>query len=118
MKEVASTLSAKWAGGKTRIHYIPEYYENFNEVVEFAEKTFGWKQVPDGSHDDALITAIMMTVSPDHVRMKQRMAKGLTVTNSITLTPLDKSIEIGRRIVDRRADITVAAIKKAIASAE
>jgi creatinine amidohydrolase len=118
MKEVASTLAAKWAGGKTRIHYIPEYYENFNEVVEFAEKTFGWKQVPDGSHDDALITAIMMTVSPDHVRMKQRMAKGLTATNSITLTPLDKSIEIGRRIVDRRADITVAAIKKAVASAE
>jgi creatinine amidohydrolase len=116
MKEVASTLTAKWAGGKTRVHYIAEYYDNFNEVVEFAEKTFGWKQVPDGSHDDALITAIMMTVSPDHVRMKQRAAKGLTATNGIALMPLEKSIEIGRQIVNRRAEITVAAIKKAIAT--
>ena len=46
--------------------------------------------MPDGSHDDALITAIIMTVSPDHVRMKQRTAKGLTKTNSIELAPDDE----------------------------
>jgi creatinine amidohydrolase/Fe(II)-dependent formamide hydrolase-like protein len=116
MKEVASTLSAKWAGSKTRIHYIADYYEGFNRVVEFAEKTFGWKQVPDGSHDDALITAIIMTVDPDYVRMKQRTAKGLTKTNSIELAPAAKAIEVGKAIVNRRAEITVEAIKKAIAN--
>ena len=83
--------SPKWAGGKTRIYYIADYYDGFNQVVEFAEKTFGWKQVPDGSHDDVLITAIIMTVSPDHVRMKQRTAKGLTKTNSIELAPVAKA---------------------------
>jgi creatinine amidohydrolase len=114
MKQVAATLSAAWAGTKSRIHYIPEYYDNFSEVVKFAEATFGWKQVPDGSHDDALITAIMMTVDPDTVRMKQRIAKGRTSTNGIALTPTEKTIDIGRQIVNRRADITVAAIKKAI----
>jgi creatinine amidohydrolase/Fe(II)-dependent formamide hydrolase-like protein len=114
MKQAASTLSAAWAGGKTRIHYIPEYYEGFNQVVEFAEKTFGWKQVPDGSHDDALITAIIMTVDPDHVRMKQRTAKGLTKTNAIELAPAAKAIEVGKAIVNKRAEITVEAIKKAI----
>jgi creatinine amidohydrolase/Fe(II)-dependent formamide hydrolase-like protein len=114
MKQAASTLSAAWAGGKTRIHYIAEYYEGFNQVVEFAEKTFGWKQVPDGSHDDVLITAIIMTVNPDHVRMKQRTAKGLTKTNSIELMPVAKAIEVGRALVNRRAEITVEAIKKAI----
>ena len=116
MKEVASTLSTKWAGGKTRIHYIGDYYERFNEVVDFAEKTFGWKQVPDGSHDDALITAIIMTVNPDYVRMKQRTAKGLTKTNAIELAPAAKAIEVGKAIVNRRADITVEAIKKAMAA--
>jgi creatinine amidohydrolase/Fe(II)-dependent formamide hydrolase-like protein len=115
MKEVTATLSAKWAGGKTRIHYIADYYDGFNQVIEFAEKTFGWKQVPDGSHDDALITAIIMTVDPDHVRMPQRIAKGKTATNSISLVPVEKAVEIGKAIVNRRADITVAAIKKAIA---
>jgi creatinine amidohydrolase/Fe(II)-dependent formamide hydrolase-like protein len=116
MKEVASTLAPKWAGTKSRIHYIAEYYDNFNQVVEYAEKTFGWKQVPDGSHDDALITAIIMTVNPDHVRMKQRAAKGLTKTNSIELAPVTKAVEVGRAIVNRRAEITVDAIKKAIAA--
>jgi creatinine amidohydrolase len=116
MKEVASTLSTKWAGGKTRIHYIADYYDRFNEVADFAEKTFGWKQVPDGSHDDALITAIIMTVNPDYVRMKQRTAKGLTKTNAIELGPTSKAIEVGKAIVNRRADITVEAIKKALAS--
>jgi creatinine amidohydrolase len=116
MKEVASTLSTKWAGGKTRIHYIGDYYERFNEVADFAEKTFGWKQVPDGSHDDALITAIIMTVNPDYVRMKQRTAKGLTKTNAIELAPAAKAIEVGKAIVNRRADITVEAIKKAMAA--
>jgi creatinine amidohydrolase len=116
MKEVASTLSTKWAGGKTRIHYIADYYDRFNEVADFTEKTFGWKQVPDGSHDDALITAIIMTVNPDYVRMKQRTAKGLTKTNAIELGPTSKAIEVGKAIVNRRADITVEAIKKALAS--
>jgi creatinine amidohydrolase len=118
MKEVASTLSAKWAGGKTRIHYISDYYDRFNEVADFAEKTFGWKQVPDGSHDDALITAIIMTVNPDHVRMKQRAAKGLTKTNAIELAPQDKAIEVGKAIVNRRAEITVEAIRKVVGPAK
>jgi creatinine amidohydrolase len=115
MKEVAAALTPKWAATKSRIHYIATYYDDFNQVIAYAEKTFGWKQVPDGSHDDALITAIMMTVSPDHVRMKQRIAKGKTATNSISLVPVEKAVEIGRQIVNFRADITVAAIKKAIA---
>ena len=116
MKEVASTLAGKWAGGKTHIYYIADYYDRFNEVADYAEKTFGWKQVPDGSHDDALITAIIMTVNPDYVRMKQRMAKGLTKTNSIELAPTTKAVEVGKAIVNRRAEITVEAIKKAMAA--
>jgi creatinine amidohydrolase len=116
MKDVAATLTPKWATTKSRIHYIAEYYDNFNEVVAYAEKTFGWKQIPDGSHDDVLITAIMMTVSPDTVRMKQRIAKGKTSTNSISLMPIEKATEIGRQLVSFRADIAVAAIKKAIES--
>ncbi len=116
MKEVASTLGAKWAGTKSHIHYIGEFYNDFNKVVEYIEKTYGWKQVSDGSHDDALITAILLTVDPDYARMKQRTAKGLTKTNAIELTPVTKAIEVGKAVVNRRAEITVDAIKKAIAA--
>ena len=99
-------------GGKTHIYYIAAYYDGFNQVIEYTEKTFGWKQVPDGSHDDALITAIIMTVSPNHVRMKQRTRKRLTKTNSIELAPTAKAVEVGKAIVNKRADITVEATQE------
>jgi creatinine amidohydrolase len=119
MRAVATDLSAKWAsaGAKARIYHIGAFYDDFNQVIAYIEKTYGWKQVPDGSHDDALITAIMMTVDPTYVRMKQRIAKGLTKTNGIELLPEAKAIEVGRAIVNKRADITVDAIKKAMSAA-
>lgn len=114
MREVANALTPKWAATKSRIYHIPEFYEDFNKVVEHIEKTYGWKQVSDGSHDDALITAILLTVDPTYARIKQRQAKKLTKTNNIELEPLAKAIEVGKAVIDKRADITVDAIKKAM----
>jgi creatinine amidohydrolase len=115
MKEVASTLNPKWSGTKSRIHYIPEYY-NWGPATEFAEKALGWKQGNDGHHDDAVSTALMMTADPNSVRIKQRVASGKASINGISLTPIDKVIEGGKQITNWRADQTVAAIKKAIAA--
>ncbi len=93
------------SAGKTRIFHIgPNTTRGSIRSLNSSEKTFGWKQVPDGSHDDVLITAIIMTVNPDHVRMKQRTAKGLTKTNSIELTPVAKAIEVGQALVNARGD--------------
>jgi len=117
MQQVAETLRAKWAGTKSRIYYIPEYYTQFNLVTEYAEKTFGWKQVNEGIHDDPLISAIMMTVDPEKVRIQQRIAKGKATTNGVALTPMEKVVDIGRKLVDYRAELTVAAIRKAMAAA-
>jgi creatinine amidohydrolase len=114
MKEVASALSAKWTGSKSRIHYIPEYY-NWGPATEFAEKSLGWKQSNDGNHDDAVSSALMMTADPNSVRIKQRIAKGKATINGISLTPIDKVIAGGKQITNWRADQTVAAIKKAVA---
>src|SRR5947209_14864373 len=37
MKNVAAKLNAKWAGGKTRVHFIPEYYD-YPAVERWLEK--------------------------------------------------------------------------------
>lgn len=113
MKATAAALAAKWAGSKTRIHFIPEYYD-YPGAAKWAEANLGWKQVDEGHHDDPVISSIMMTVDPDTVRIKQRIAKHKASINSIPLAPVDKAIAAGKRIVDYRADVTVAAIKKAI----
>jgi creatinine amidohydrolase/Fe(II)-dependent formamide hydrolase-like protein len=112
LKEVAAELSSKWADGKTKIHYIAEYYD-YPGLSKWVE-TQGIREVDEGHHDDYGITAQMMVVDPNTVRMKQRMAKGKFSINSVPLEPAKKTIEMGRKAVEYRAGITVDAIKKAI----
>jgi creatinine amidohydrolase len=112
MKEVAALLNAKWAGGKTRVHFIPEYYD-YPGVTKWLEKQ-GVKQVDEGLHDDFAITAQMMAVDPATVRMKQRVAAGKFRINGVELAPAEKTIDWGKKIIDYRAEVTVQAIRKAV----
>jgi creatinine amidohydrolase/Fe(II)-dependent formamide hydrolase-like protein len=112
MKAVAAELNAKWAGGKSQVHFIPEYYDYAG--VEKWLATQGIQQTPEGYHDDFAITAQMMVVDPSTVRMKQRIAAGKFRINGVDLAPAAKTIEWGRKIVDYRAGITVKAIQKEV----
>jgi creatinine amidohydrolase/Fe(II)-dependent formamide hydrolase-like protein len=112
MKAVASELNSKWAGEKTRLYFIPEYYD-YGGLEKWLESQ-GIKQTPEGYHDDFAITAQMMVVDPTTVRMKQRIAAGKFKINGIELAPAAKTIEWGRKIVDYRAASTVDAIQKAM----
>jgi creatinine amidohydrolase len=114
MEAVAAKLNAKWKDGKTRVVYIPEYYD-CEGLDEWLEKE-GIKQKPEGLHDDFVVTATMMTVDPTAVRMKQRIAANKFRINGIDLAPADKTIEWGKKIVDFRAELTVKAINKALAA--
>jgi creatinine amidohydrolase/Fe(II)-dependent formamide hydrolase-like protein len=112
MNAVAAKLNAQWKDGKTRVHFIPEYYD-YGGVEKWLEKQ-GIKQKDEGLHDDFTITATMMTVDPNTVRMKQRIAADKFRINGIDLAPAAKTIEWGKKIVDYRAEATVKAIKKSI----
>ncbi|MBY0524101.1 MAG: creatininase family protein [Gemmataceae bacterium] len=112
MKAVAEKLNAKWSDGKTRFHFIPEFYD-YGAVAKWLKEQ-GIDQKPEGHHDDFAITAIMMTVDPTTVRFKQRVAAKKASINGVPLEPADKTIEWGKKIVDFRADATVKAIQKAI----
>jgi creatinine amidohydrolase len=110
MKQVAQELSSRWRGSPT-VQYIVEYYD-YPGLQKYLE-TLGVKQTNEGIHDDVGISSIMMTVDPNTVRMKQRMAKNKLTINGVSLAP-PQSIEIGRKAVAWRTDITVRAIRKAI----
>ncbi len=113
MKEVAENLTSKWSGQNTRVYYIPEYYDYAGLNAWLEEQ--GIKQVDEGLHDDYGITAIMMTVDPKTVRMKQRRAKDLFSINGVKLDPAEKTIEMGKKAVEFRTNLTVTAIRAAIA---
>ena len=110
MKRTASELNARWSG-RARVHYIAEYYD-YPEVAKWLESE-GIKQTPEGLHDDFAITAIMMTVDPNTVRMKERGAAGKFSINGIDLAPAPKTIEWGKKIFEFRANATVKALELA-----
>ncbi len=111
MKEVADRLNGRWAGGKTRVLFIPEYYD-YPGVEKWLQGQ-GIRQENEGLHDDFIVTAQMMVVDPTTVRMKQRLAAGKFHINGIDLAPAEKTIAWGKKIVDFRAEATVRAIRKA-----
>ena len=56
--------------------------------------------------------------NPQHVRLQQRIAADKASINSINLLPVDKTLEHGRRLIEFRTDVTVAAILAAIAASD
>lgn len=116
MKEVAEKLNAKWRGGKTRVHFIPEYY-NFPDVTKWLEEQ-GVKQVDEGLHDDYGMAATIINVDPRMIRMEQRIDKGLFRINGVELSPAEKTMEMGKKLIDWRAGVAVKAIQKSIAGSD
>jgi creatinine amidohydrolase len=114
MKAVAESLNSEWKGKSSRVYHVPEYF-NYPAVDEFLEAS-GIKQVNEGLHDDFGISAVLMSVDPNTVRMKERIATGKFRINGIELAPADKTIEWGKKIVEHRTKITLAALRKQMAS--
>jgi creatinine amidohydrolase len=120
LKAVAAELSAKWAatgtstaktpGAAARIHYIPEYYD-LQGVTDWLESQ-GIKEKDEELHDEVAIEAVMATVDPMLIRTKQRLAKGKFSINGVDLAPLEKTVALGKRVAEFRAQKTVEAIRK------
>ena len=112
MKEVAAELKSK-----ATIHFIPEYYDFYNSgALSKWTESQGIKEVDEGHHDNVVITAMVMTVDPGAARMKERRAKGKFSINGVPLDPAEKTIALGKKAIAYRAEVTVEAIKKAMAT--
>lgn len=112
MEQVANQLNKRWSDQAIQVHYIPEYY-NYDQVGAWLEQA-GVHQVSEGLHDDFAVTAILMTVDPNLVRMKERGAAGKFSINGVELAPAPKTIEWGKKIIDFRANAAVRAIEQAV----
>jgi creatinine amidohydrolase/Fe(II)-dependent formamide hydrolase-like protein len=113
MKAVAEALAAKW-GGECRIVFIPEYYD-MAPINQWLESQ-GIRQTPEGLHDDFAMEAQMLAIDPTSVRMRERIAAGKFRINGVDLAPSEKSIAVGKQIIQRRAELTVKAIQRAMGS--
>ncbi len=111
MKQVAGELNSRWQGSGSRVYFIAEFYD-YGGLTKWLEEQ-GIQQTPEGLHDDFAMTAMMMSIDPQSVRAKQRIAAGKFRINGVELAPAEKSIAWGRKIIDHRADLTVKAIRAA-----
>ncbi len=112
MREVVGRLTREWEGSGTRIHYIPEYYDNprWNEWI----RGRGVVEVDEGLHDDVRHSAIMALVDPIHIRAEQRRKAGLFHINGVDLDPMATTLALARDLVEYQAQVTVEAIEKAL----
>jgi creatinine amidohydrolase/Fe(II)-dependent formamide hydrolase-like protein len=110
LKAVAERLGKEWQG-TCQVLFIPEYYD-FSAVNKWLEGQ-GIKQTSEGLHDDFGMTAQLLAIEPQAARMNERIKAGKFTINGVDLAPAEKTIELGRRIIDLRAELTVNAIQKA-----
>ncbi|MGH7460082.1 MAG: creatininase family protein, partial [Longimicrobiales bacterium] len=110
---VADELARAWAGQRILVAHIPEYY-NYGDVLKYQNEVLGMVELNkdlDGYHDDYYISSMIMNDHPRHVRYDERVRVNLDHINSLPLV-LDQALAIGKKLVQFRADATVAAIHK------
>jgi creatinine amidohydrolase/Fe(II)-dependent formamide hydrolase-like protein len=112
MEVVADRLAVRWEGSGTRIHFIPEYYDNARWNEWLAGE--GVEEVSEGLHDDVRHSSIMALVDPSSVRAEERRMAGLFRINGVELDPLERTEALARRLVEFQATVTVEAIRKAV----
>ena len=114
---VAEELADAWRGQGVVIAHIPEYY-NYDDVLVYQRDVLGVDEDPELErlHDDYYITSIIMNDNPEYVRLQQRIDAGKASINGISILPAEQAIEHGRRLIEFRTDVTVEAIKKAMAA--
>lgn len=113
LANVATELADEWQGEDVLVAHVREYY-NYGDVLRYQNEVLGMVELNkdlDGYHDDYYISSLIMNDSPDHIRLPQRKAVGLDHINSLYIDEAE-GLEIGRKIAQFRADVTVAAIQE------
>ncbi len=120
MKEVAAALDEKYKASGTRFYFIPEYYD-YSSVQKLIQASgipekieIGASQGSDGIHEEYGIDALMALYDPKTIRIDERTKANRATINGVSLLPMSKTLEMGRKIVELRTKITVDAINKAI----
>ena len=120
MKEVTAALNDKYKGAGTKFYFIPEYYD-YSSVQKFIKSNgideqieIGASQGSDRIHDEYGIDALMALYDQKSIRIDQRTKANKTTINGVSLLPMSKTLEMGKKIAELRATLTVDAINKAI----
>lgn len=121
MQNVATALNSEWHGDSTRVYYISEYYSEDIWSYDFL-KQLGYTQLPDEAtafrnriHTDLHYESIMAVVDPQLVRAQTRLRNGTYEVHGVEMESESELIELGKKLTEYRAEITVKAMRVAVA---
>jgi creatinine amidohydrolase/Fe(II)-dependent formamide hydrolase-like protein len=114
MGAVAKKYMTEW-GGNPVVAHIPEYYDYAAVSKYLASNNLLTEGKGEGLHDDPVITLNMLITDPNSVRYEQRVKANRATINGVSIADKAKALEIAKKIVEFRAEMTSAAIRKAIA---
>lgn len=116
LEAAAKTLNERWDGSGVRAHFMLEFYTTgWSETEKYTAEVLGVSESKsDGHHDDIWVTAMMMVDDPNSVRYHQRVKAGLASINGVDIANLEKTVELGRKMVEFRAEFTADRIREAI----
>ena len=112
LASVEAALRAEWKGSGTEIAFIPEYYDNPRWNAWIAEQ--GVHEELEGLHDDVRHSSLMMLVDTAYVRAGPRMQAGLFHINGVELAPVERTLDLARRLAAYQAKVTADAIRARI----
>lgn len=130
MRDVAAALNEQWTreGSDARVHYLAEYYEEDRWSYDFL-KSQGITQIDsisgrpvdertdrrNGMHTDIYYEAQTAVQNPEYIRAAQREAVGQLNLHGVNLSPVARTIELGERLAEYRAEITARAFHASMA---
>jgi creatinine amidohydrolase/Fe(II)-dependent formamide hydrolase-like protein len=113
MKEVADALNEEWKGGKTRVHFVPEYY-SANGYREWLISQ-GETDESIGRHAGISDTSQLLYVAPEHVR-RDEIAKVKSFQGSgVSGDPARASAAYGEKGIELKVETAVKRIQELIA---
>ena len=130
MRNVAEALNKKWIAESSpaRVHYLPEYYTEDQWSYDFL-KSQGIVQIDksapadrqdrrtdtrNGMHDDIYYEAQTAVQDPKLIRAEQRIKAGLFTLHGVDLSPVSKTVELGKKLAVYRAGITAKAFQSSL----
>ncbi len=112
---ISDSLNTMWKKDGVLVAHIQDYY-TYSAVGDFMEKIGMKEGASDNMHDDPVITLNMWMDDPNSVRYDARKKVGKASINGVDISNEKKNRELGKAIIDFRAQYTIDAMNKAIAN--
>ena len=114
LRSVANALNKEWSKTDTRVHFIPDYYNDsaFREWLQGR----GEKREDIGTHAGIVDTSQLMAVNPNGIRGDKLGSGGDRIVTGATGNPARASVAYGKKGLEMKIDAAVAQIRKSIAA--